>query len=255
MKAVFTFGRFQPPTIGHGLLIRKVVEIAAATGADPYVFVTSTQNKSKPTKQAVAKAAAAAASGGAAAASLAVDPSIVEMNSYKYPLPVQDKVDFLRKQYPDLASIFINTTEAACPRIDDVVYKLKQRYEHITIVLGSDYADKIETAEGTVYVKGDKYARYIRDLPVDHVEFLVRSKNSNLATGISGTKMRIAAVLGKTPEFRSGVMAGNVTPANANTLMQKIRNAYTPKGGRRKTRSRKARSTSRSTSRSRKNNL
>jgi hypothetical protein len=35
--AVYTVGRFQPPTIGHELLIRKVME----TGGDPFVFVSS----------------------------------------------------------------------------------------------------------------------------------------------------------------------------------------------------------------------
>jgi len=43
-KVYFTFGRFQPPTIGHKVLIDKLSELARAEDADAYVFVSSKQN-------------------------------------------------------------------------------------------------------------------------------------------------------------------------------------------------------------------
>lgn len=41
---VFTFGRFQPPTRGHELLISKVVETAKQVGGDHVVYLSQTQH-------------------------------------------------------------------------------------------------------------------------------------------------------------------------------------------------------------------
>ena len=49
-KAVFTFGRFQPPTKGHAGLIKSVEEKAKELEAKPYVFVSLTQNALKNTQ-------------------------------------------------------------------------------------------------------------------------------------------------------------------------------------------------------------
>jgi hypothetical protein len=42
---VFTFGRMNPPTKGHELLVTKVVETAKAIGGDHIVYLSQTQNK------------------------------------------------------------------------------------------------------------------------------------------------------------------------------------------------------------------
>lgn len=44
---VFTFGRMNPPTIGHGVLIDKVKEVAKAKNADHTVVLSHTQNGKK----------------------------------------------------------------------------------------------------------------------------------------------------------------------------------------------------------------
>jgi len=43
---VFTFGRFNPPTIGHSKLVSTVVETAKQIGGDHVVFLSQTQNDS-----------------------------------------------------------------------------------------------------------------------------------------------------------------------------------------------------------------
>lgn len=43
--AVFTFGRFNPPTIGHGKLLDKVASVRP--DAKYYVFVSHTQDAKK----------------------------------------------------------------------------------------------------------------------------------------------------------------------------------------------------------------
>ena len=44
---VAAFGRFSPPTIGHGLLVKKVMDTAKAHNADHVVYLSKTQDKKK----------------------------------------------------------------------------------------------------------------------------------------------------------------------------------------------------------------
>lgn len=44
--AVFTIGRFNPPTKGHEKLIRKTYDIATEQHATPFIFATSTHDQS-----------------------------------------------------------------------------------------------------------------------------------------------------------------------------------------------------------------
>lgn len=46
-KAIFVYGRFNPPTKGHKAMINKLITNAKEIGADPYVVVTHTQNNKK----------------------------------------------------------------------------------------------------------------------------------------------------------------------------------------------------------------
>lgn len=46
-KAIFTFGRMNPPTKGHEKLINKVKVLARTEKAVPHVFLTHTQDKNK----------------------------------------------------------------------------------------------------------------------------------------------------------------------------------------------------------------
>ena len=42
--AVFTFGRFNPPTIGHQKLLQKVHQVARKKGGDAHIFGSFSQN-------------------------------------------------------------------------------------------------------------------------------------------------------------------------------------------------------------------
>ncbi len=46
-KAIFTYGRFNPPTIGHKWMIERLVRKARREGADPFIVVTHSQNSKK----------------------------------------------------------------------------------------------------------------------------------------------------------------------------------------------------------------
>ena len=45
--AVFSFGRMNPPTIGHGKLIAKVIDVAKKENATPIIFPSKTEDKKK----------------------------------------------------------------------------------------------------------------------------------------------------------------------------------------------------------------
>ena len=44
---VFSFGRMNPPTIGHSKLIIKVMSVAKKEGATPMIFPSKTEDKKK----------------------------------------------------------------------------------------------------------------------------------------------------------------------------------------------------------------
>ena len=45
--AVITFGRFNPPTIGHEKMIKAIQKNAKRYGGDPYVFASGSQDAKK----------------------------------------------------------------------------------------------------------------------------------------------------------------------------------------------------------------
>ena len=46
-RAVLTFGRFNPPTSGHELLVNKVLQEAKKRRADNFIFASHSQDKKK----------------------------------------------------------------------------------------------------------------------------------------------------------------------------------------------------------------
>jgi len=72
-RVYYTYGRMNPPTVGHRALIDQV--IAEAAGADVYIFPTSTHD------------------------------------APKNPLPVERKVDILRKMFHNRPARIINTSD------------------------------------------------------------------------------------------------------------------------------------------------
>ena len=171
-KAFFMFGRFNPPTIGHGRSIDRLIELAA--GADAYVFVTSTQ-----------------------------DP-------IKNPLSVSEKVEILKKMFPNPEIVrIINTTTQHCKTIFTCIHALKDRgYTDITFVGGSD---RVKNFEGK--------------LPIPVISSGERDADSN--TGdfkISATEMRRAARANNWNTFRA-LTNSKITNSNARKTMANIKSA------------------------------
>ncbi len=101
--AILTYGRFNPPTVGHKAMITRMLELAGEEDADPYIVVSHSQN------------------------------------TKKNPLFVPEKIHILRRMYPDETTVRILHTTKTEPFITKVVQNLLTHgYERILMVVGSD---------------------------------------------------------------------------------------------------------------------
>jgi phosphopantetheine adenylyltransferase len=98
-KVVFAFGRFQPPTIGHELLVKAVQRIATEQGADHVIFASKSEDKKS------------------------------------NPLNVKDKVYFLKRMFP--TANFMAAGDNTRTFIE-VAKELNKKYKSIVMVGGSD---------------------------------------------------------------------------------------------------------------------
>ena len=198
-KVYFTFGRFQPPTIGHKVLIDKLSELARSENADAYVFVSSKQNNMEKYKRTKLYK------------SMTASGSFISTDENENPLPVGTKVEILRKMYPSSGVIFVDTTVEGCPQLFNVVDKLHSTgYDDITMGVGSDRVSTFEK----VFKDSLKV--------VSLGERTVNATNMS-AKAMSGTKMREAAVSGNKEAFLHGIMIGDMTREDGLRLMNMIR--------------------------------
>lgn len=100
----FTFGRFNPPTVGHKAMIQNLIAMAAAAGADAYVFPSKTQD------------------------------------AEKNPLLAGEKVHILKAMFPDTSVVRIIHPEIhGTTNVGAAIRALRDAgYESITMVVGSD---------------------------------------------------------------------------------------------------------------------
>lgn len=112
-KIVFTFGRYNPPTIGHAELINYTVRLAQRTGADHRIYTSQSQ-----------------------------DPS-------KNPLSARQKIAFLRQIFPGVNFV----ADASARSAFVIAKKLADEgYEDVTFVVGADRVDEFRNSMSK-YVK------------------------------------------------------------------------------------------------------
>ena len=185
----FTFGRFQPPTTGHQLVINKIRDLATEKGADMYVFASSSQND------------LTALSKRKNFATLTRKNTYTTIKLNENPLTIEQKVAILQKMYDDVP--IINTTRLNC----------KDPYKAVAALSAAGYA------KGNMHmvVGGDRVEAFSK-IGID-----VISAGERTANPMSGTKMRLAAVNDDFETFKAGIMVGNVTEEDARDIMKDIR--------------------------------
>jgi hypothetical protein len=167
--AAFCFGRMNPPTLGHGLVMSKTVDIG---GKDSYIFLSNSQGKDDP-----------------------LDPAT--------------KSQFIKKMYPKLASHIVDdyvqgpiyaanwlydrgfrnmTFVAGSDRLGKVPGSIEK-------LLNSWNSGPVRTTDAA---RGDKGREYVNLTFVSSGE---RDPDAAGVTGYSGTKARQAALNGEEQKF------------------------------------------------------
>lgn len=168
--AVFTFGRMNPVTAGHEKLVHKVLDVAHKNNADPFVYVSFTQ-----------------------------DPS-------KNPLTNKQKIKFLRLGIPEAERAVkeddnVRTPYAAIARL------IELGYTSVIMVVGDDRVAEFKNGITPYVNHPDKKKSFELD-KFQVVSAGSRDPDGEGVTGISGTKMRSAAIKNDFGTFRSGVPSG-----------------------------------------------
>lgn len=196
--AFFTFGRFQPPTLGHKKMILTMNTVASSetSPVDVYVFVSSTQD------------------------------------AKENPLQVETKVSLLKNMLAGTGIGVINTTAQECRTVPSILYKLQEAgYKKIVMFVGEDRVPAFKTL-----------LTRIKELsvPVEVRNAGKRNARATNLTGMSGTKMRAAALSGNKETFMAGT---GLNEASAVRVMSDIQGALsgTKKARRARRRSRRNR--------------
>lgn len=183
-SAVLTFGRFQPPTIGHEKLVDAVLSVSKKLGADAFVFPSRTQDKKK------------------------------------NPLSAKDKVYFLRKSFKKVEVV----DNANVDTVFNALYYLRERgYTKITLVVGGDrVAEFKKTITPYLNHKDPKKSLGIDPSNFDIVSAGERDPDATDVTGMSASKMRAAVANNDYDTFVKGVPS-RLGKADANKLFNTLK--------------------------------
>jgi len=167
--AVFTFGRLNPPTTGHGKLIDAMgIQQSKNVGSKMHVFVSHSQD------------------------------------AKKNPLDYKRKVAYIRKMFPKYAK---NITTDKARTIFEVAVSLYNRgYKSIVMVVGSDRVDEFEELLNEYNGVKSRHGYYGFD-NIEVVSAGERDPDAEGVEGMSASKMRKAAMDGDFDSFKQGVPA------------------------------------------------
>ena len=166
--AVFTYGRNNPPTVGHEVLFNKTVETAKKHGSVAHIYTSHSQD------------------------------------SKKNPLSGEHKVELIKHAYPQA---HVDSSSKEMPSMLHIAKHLhSQGHKHLVMVAGSDRVDEYKkklqqyngTHEGALY--------NFKSIKV--VSAGQRDPDAEGAAGMSGTKLRSHAISGNKEKFKSGLMSG-----------------------------------------------
>jgi len=187
--AVFTFGRFNPPTKGHGQLIETVISLSK--GGDHFIFPSHTVDK--PLKKT----------------------GRINPDTSKNPLPFDVKVAFMRQLFP-----LANIVEDGPTNPWNVPEWLgEQGYTDIKMVVGADQIDDFSRLV-------ESASKYFNSFEI--VSAGIRNPDASDLTGMSATKARSAALLEDIGKFRvatgwSGEVAEKLMEATRISMGAEIR--------------------------------
>lgn len=165
--AVFAYGRFNPPTIAHNMLINKVVETAKQHNGDYFIIPS---HSIKP----------------------------IEKN----PLTVDEKIQILKFMVPDSSQIgnFGQTYIAALQKLEEM------GYNNIIQIAGSDRIPEFTVFVNKYNGKPDKTGKPPFNFNVfEFISAGERDPDSEGMSGMSASKLRKLAIDGDLEAFKQGM--------------------------------------------------
>ena len=166
--AVFTFGRFNPPTTGHEKLIKALASQVVA-GAKMYVYPSHSQNAKKD------------------------------------PLPHAKKIAYMKKMFPRYSKNII--TSRARNVFEIAVELYNKGHKAIIMVVGSDRVDEFDRLLNTYNGEDARHGFYGFD-DIKVISAGERDPDAEGVTGMSASKMRAAAAENDYTSFQKGLPKG-----------------------------------------------
>tara|TARA_B100001769_G_scaffold186363_1_gene147690 strand:- start:870 stop:1868 length:999 start_codon:yes stop_codon:yes gene_type:complete len=168
--AVFTFGRFNPPTIGHEKLLKTVSNAASKHRGDYYVFMSHSQD------------------------------------SKKNPLKHEQKQMFMKIIFPKHRSAFIKSKAKNALEAAVQLYDIK-KYSKLVMVVGSDRVQDFNKILNQYNGEKNKHGFYDFD-NIQVISAGERDPDAEGVEGMSASKMRAAVAAGDYDIFKMGIPAG-----------------------------------------------
>ncbi len=168
--AVFAFGRFNPPTIGHQKLLDKVISMAKQVNGKGFIFLSQKQNNKTD------------------------------------PLTFREKQDYLKIFYPDLSigDAGVKTIIQALQKIQ------AEGRTRIIMIAGSDRVAEFQKLLNQYNGKPDKQGNDLYKFDsIDVVSAGERDPDQEGASGASASKARELANKGQEHEFSKVILGGD----------------------------------------------
>ena len=181
--AVFGFGRFNPPTIGHKKLLDKVQSMTKQVNGKGFLFLSHKQNNKTD------------------------------------PLTFKEKQDYLKMFYPDLAigDPAVKTIIQALQKIQ------AEGRTRIVMIAGSDRVVEFQKLLNQYNGKPDKQGNQLYKFDfIDVVSAGERDPDQEGASGASASKARELANKGQEQEFSRIVMGGNAGKKLYNVIQDRL---------------------------------
>ena len=181
--AVFAFGRFNPPTIGHKKLLDKVVSMTQQVNGKGYLFLSQKQNNKTD------------------------------------PLTFDEKQDYLKMFYPDIVvgDAGVKTIIQALQKIQ------AEGRTRIVMVAGSDRVAEFQKLLNQYNGKPDKQGNQLYKFDfIDVVSAGERDPDQEGAAGASASKARELANKGQEHEFSKIIMGGNTGKKLFNIIQNRL---------------------------------
>ena len=181
--AVFTFGRFNPPTIGHEKLLNVVGSTATKAKAESFVYTSHSQD------------------------------------AKKNPLSNDQKIVFMKMMFPKHRTSFMKTEAKTALHALSEIHKTG-KFSKVIMVVGSDRVREFKTLLNKYNDIESKHGFY-RFEDIDVISAGERDPDAEGTSGMSASKMR-AAVKDKNYDiFKMGVPSG-VSEKDSQTLYNAV---------------------------------